>query len=402
MDVRTTVAIVVILASLGAVAVAGFASAGAELDVRWISDTARDNRVNHHAVGVGPNGTVIAPVAEVAGTEGIGPTSCALVRLDPATGGVEWRAGVRPANCTTHALTEPAIADRDGDGTIEVVTASTERALHVRTATTGDERFRETLASYGYGQPAVANLTAAPGAEIVVSDIEGEVTLVERRSATWRVDLGSSTWAEPVVADVDGDGEREIVVGTNDDTVAIAADGSIEWRSPAEAVSTALGPQIGEGRLVLAAETGHVRGIDGTSGDVTWTHPIDGVAHVGDVATTGPVPTAYVGVSGGEVRALDARTGEERWSTALVTADRQVTPPPVLGDVDGDGEDDLVAVVADGTVAVLDPASGAQRATYRRDVPIWTHATLGDVDGDDTAELFVRYGDGRVVSLAYT
>lgn len=30
----------------------------------WVSDTARENEVNHHAVGVGPEGGVVAPVAE--------------------------------------------------------------------------------------------------------------------------------------------------------------------------------------------------------------------------------------------------------------------------------------------------------------------------------------------------
>ena len=53
----------------------------------------------------------------------------------------------------------------------------------------------------------------------------------------------------------------------------------------------------------------------------------------------------------------------------------------------------------DGTVAILDPGTGDQRATYERDVMVWTKPTVGDVDGDGAAEVFVRYGDGRVVRL---
>lgn len=402
MELRTAVALVVLLAGLGTAAAAGVATAGADLEVRWTSDTARDNEVNHHAVGVGPNGTVVAPVAAVVGTEPIGPTSCSLVRLDGETGAVDWRAGVRPANCTTHALTAPAIGDRDGDGTPEVIAASTERALHVRSAATGDERWRVPLSTFGYGQPVVADLTPAPGAEVVVADIRGEVSLVEDGSVAWRADLGSSTWAPPIVADVDGDGEREIVVGTNAATAALSIDGDLEWQSEAPAGTASLGPAAGGGRLVLAAEEGAVRAIDGASGEVAWRHEVAGAPNVGDVATERrTTTTAYVGVSGGSVRALDARTGDVRWSTALVAANRQGTPPPALGDVDGDGADEVVAVVSDGTVAVLDPATGAQLATYHRPVPIWTRATLADVDDDGAAEMFVRYGDGRVVSLTY-
>lgn len=402
MQLRTAVALGVVLCGLAVTAAVGIGTAGADLDVRWTSDTARDNRVNHHGVGVGPNGTVVAPVAERGDAEDYGPTSCALVRLDAASGAVLWRAGVRPENCTTHALTEPTIVDRDGDGDSEVIAASTERALHVLAAATGDERRRVPLSTFGYGRPAVADLTPAPGDEVVVADIDGEVTLVANRTARWRVDLAGSTWAPPLVADVDADGEREIVVGTSQNTVALSADGEVEWRSAAAGVTTALGPREGGGRTVIVAETGTVRAIDGTSGDVAWTRAVDGVPDVGAVAIDAEAPTVYVGRSGGSVVALDARTGDVRWrSTLLSGANRQGTPPPALGDVDDDGRDEVVAVVGDGSVAVLDSATGAQLASYERDVPIWTHATVADVDGDGAAEIFVRYGDGRVVSLAY-
>ena len=81
-----------------------------------------------------------------------------------------------------------------------------------------------------------------------------------------------------------------------------------------------------------------------------------------------------------------------------------MTPPPSLGDVDGDGAPEVVAVTNDGLVSVVDPASGDILATYERegDVPIWTHPTLADTDGDGTAEIYVAYGDGRIASLAYS
>jgi hypothetical protein len=71
-----------------------------------------------------------------------------------------------------------------------------------------------------------------------------------------------------------------------------------------------------------------------------------------------------------------------------------------MGDVDGDGDAELVAPTNDGVLRVVDPADGAIVATYRRDVPIYTYATLADLDGDGASEVLVPYGDGRVVALA--
>jgi hypothetical protein len=78
-----------------------------------------------------------------------------------------------------------------------------------------------------------------------------------------------------------------------------------------------------------------------------------------------------------------------------------MTPPPILADVDDDGDLELVAASNDGRVAVLDPASGEILASYERKTPIWTHSTVADVDDDSAPEILVMYGDGRVAALSY-
>lgn len=386
------VAAVVLLALVGLAAL-GLADTGSTLEERWVSDTPRDNRANHHAVGA-ENGTVVAPVAAVTGTVEMTPTSCALVRLDPATGAVEWRAGVRPANCTTHALTEPAIADVDGDGHLEVAASSTERALVVADAATGREEWRVPLTSYGYGRPAVANLTASPGPEVVASDIDGVVVAVNDGRVQWRHDLHSTVWADPLVTDLDGDDSPEILFGANDNTTLLSASGEVEWETPVGGLTTAVARTGGS---AFVAGSGHVTALDGATGDREWQYTVDGTVRVHD-ARDG---TVYVGVSGGEVLALDAGTGDVAWRYTFAETDQTVTPAPVLGDVTGGGSTEVVAVNSDGSVAVLDATSGEQLDAYSRDVPIWTVATVASVDDDGADEVFVRYGDGRVAALEY-
>ncbi|WP_254534546.1 outer membrane protein assembly factor BamB family protein [Halomarina litorea] len=405
MRIRTVVAVLCVVLALSGAALVAVLGGGGSLEERWVSDTARDNRVNHHAVGA-DGGLVVAPVGEPGGTEGIGEFSCVLVRLDPASGGTLWRYGVPPANCTLHSLTEPAIADVDGDGVREVLAASTEGVLFSLDADSGEEEFRVNLSSFGYARPTVADVTDDSTPEVVVSDIDGQVSVVRGDgSVVWRRALGAGVYHAPTVADVDADGVREVVVGAANRTVALdAGTGDLRWSVPLgsehyEAAQADDDPAL----ELVTTRLGTVRALDGADGRVEWTTNLSGTPVVRTVADGDGDgrAEAYVSYSENRVAALDARTGEVEWTTQLSADSRLNAPGPVLGDVDGDRDRELAVAAHDGAVSVLDPATGEQLATYDRDVPIWTHVTLTDLDGDGDSEVLVRYGDGRVVALDY-
>jgi outer membrane protein assembly factor BamB len=402
---RTLAAVALLVVALGGVAVVGLGGPGGSLTERWTSDTARANEVNHHAVGVGPAGEVVlAPVAEVpgAGTP-VTDESCALVRLAPDDGATVWARGLPAEDCLTHALTEPAVTDVDGDGSLDAVVATTEPALVVRDARTGRETWRVPLSNYGYGRPTAADLTADPGREVVASDVDGEVVVTTGEGeVVWRQTAPApdwsnpSVWVHPVVADVDADGAREVVVGVNRGLVVLGPDGAVERRLDGPGTYLAAADVDDDPAVeLLAAGTSTVRAVDGATGETEWRHGVEG-ARLRTV-TTGDRPTLYLGLPTGEVRALDAATGERRWATTV--ADDEVVVSPVLGDVDGDGSREVVAATNAGTVVVLGP-DGAERAAYERSVPVWTFPTVADLDGDGASEVLVRYGDGRVVALA--
>ncbi|WP_167768480.1 outer membrane protein assembly factor BamB family protein [Haloarcula amylovorans] len=399
---RTLLAALLCCGALVGVVAAGVTADGGALTQTWSSDTVRDNEVNHHAVGVGPRGDVIAaPIAAVPNAETIGPHSCSLVRLRPSDGATRWRWSVPAEDCFTHALTQPAVADVDGDGGMEVAVGTTQRALVVLDAASGTEQWRVPLSTYGYGQPAVGNVTGDAGPELVTSDIEG--TLVVARSngtVTWRRQTDMAVWAAPKIVDVDTDGATEIVLGGDEGVVGYEPNGTRRWRSDVRASTLAVDA---EGR-VLAGNTARLVALDGATGERLWTRDLAGASRVHDTgdADGDGESEVYVGIPGNTILAVDTQTGTTEWRTSLGSGERRTTFAPRLADVDGDGTDDVVAVTNGGTVVVLDGTTGEERAAYERNVPIWTFATPADLDGDDDAEVLVRYGDGRVVALDWT
>lgn len=411
MRARTAVVLGVCVLALGGIALygLGLSSSSGQLTEQWVSDTARETTFNHHAVGVGPNGdVVIAPVAELGGSGvEMTETTCSLTRLVPENGSVRWQNGVPAENCFTHALTEPEIEDIDGDGTLEVAASTTEEALVVLDARTGDEQFRVSLPSYGYGRPTAADALPAPGTELFTSDIDGNaVAVYANGSVAWRVPLNesvdgrASVWDPPLVRDVDADGTTEVVFPTKGGLVVLGPDGSVEWTGSNGAVYAAVAQVDGDDSLeLLAAAQGTVVAVDGTRGDRQWQRTFRGSSRIRAVSGEG---TLFVGRVNGSVLALDGSDGSTKWATTISTGEESVVASPVLGDVNGDDNPEVLAVTRGGTVSVLNASDGAELARYERSIPLYTFVTPADIDDDGDDELLARYGDGRVVTLDYT
>lgn len=397
------------------------------LEPLWTSDTARDTRGNHHSVGASADGEVVAaPIAVPASPHGHGaegesgdatrsdnathehagksfaPGACELVSLE-RDGSIAWRYQVRPENCSAHALTEPAVADADGDGEREVLFGTTEKAVVVLGPAGAEER-RIPLPTYGYGRPTVGNLTAAQGPEIVASDIRGNLVVAEGDRVAWRRSVGGTVYPAPVIADVDADGEPEVLLGSSKTTVAFESDGQIAWRADVPGWTMATGDVDDDPALeAFVSETGALAALDGRNGTVTWRRTFDATPNARAVADGDGdgQQEVYVALNGGRLVALDAATGDTEWEASVPAAGERLTPAPVVGDLTGDGTLEVVGVTNSGGVAVVAAESGRVTATMQKDMHIWTHATLADLDGDGDSEVLIRRGDGRVLALDY-
>lgn len=406
----TTGTLLLVGAAVVLVAVTGGLWTQGGLTEAWVSDTARDRPVNHHAAAaglVGESGMVFAPISGTPHTD-----QCALVGLDGANGSTRWTYPIPRDDCTIHSVADPTIADYDGDGVEEVFVATTEESIVGIDGHSGVVEFRHELTSYGYTKPIVTDLDGEAGMEIVAVDAAGSVVVLRPDgSVVWERPRSSHTWGQPAVADFDGDGEPELVVGLGeagrltmfeaDGRVAwnrtdVVDGGAITWMVPGQADADPAA------EVAIATSDGVVAMVDGRDGDVQWRRDLGTLAAVhafGDGDGDGEVEL-YAVAADAVLRSYSASDGTIEWTTTLTTEAVQMTPPPALGDVDGDGEQELVAVTNDGAVSIVDPETGEVGDTYRRDVPIWTYPTLADVDGDGVPEAFVIYGDGRVVSLS--
>lgn len=359
---------------------------------------------NHHAIAAGRVGDEAVVAIPIGGRSDA--TGCKLLVVD-GNGDERWTAAIPPAACTIHAVADPTVADFVGDDRPEVIASSTEAEAVAYDALTGNVTFRYPLSNYGYTRPVVADATGDGRAELVVTDIDGTVAVVRPDGSTvWRRPLDAYSWSAPAVADFDADGRPETVVGIGNGTVlAFNRRGQFAWTAGVGGAVTWSGDGDLDGdaarEFVAATESGRVVSVDGRNGTVEWSRSVGELAAVDDPvdADGDGVVEVYATNATGTLFALDGRDGSVEWSRSLTDASTQMTPPPVVGDVSGDGSQELVAVTNDGFVRVLDPADGRVLASYGRDASVYTHATLADTDGDGAEEVYVMYGDGTAVAL---
>lgn len=408
MRAATGLLIVFFFAVIAGVGVFGISqvSDGGSLNERWSSDTVRDYQSNHHpiaAAAVDGEPLIVAPINELSSAGELSDTSCVLVRLN-STGDAVWQAGLAAENCNNHAIPDPTIADIDGDGSPEVLVARGDHTLTVHDSETGDIEWQHETTGLGYSEPAVNDLLPAKGNEIVVVDLGGGLFTISANGTTvWHHDLDSSTWAAPKIADFDGDGNKEIAIGTGSAVHLYNANGEQLWQTNKSARQMAVGQANNDPTSELfVTGTKELYAFDGNSGSIIWSKEFDGRPNINDIggSESEGASTSYVSINGGTLHALSGDDGSIQWTSSF-PGDNRITPPPTLGDVDGDGTDEIIATTMEGIVYVLNSNTGEQRATYERDVPIWTHATVVDIDNDADDDVLVIYGDGRVVALTF-
>ena len=271
----------------------------------------------------------------------------------------------------------PAIGDIDHDGVPEICTAGVEAAV-VCVNADGSLKWAGGPQPYGYGAPALADLEGDGTVEVIFGSqiLESDGTLRSMGTA-------GTGWYLSFPADLDLDGTMEVVAGNT----VYEADGTLRWTD-----GTADSPAaVGDFDLDGTAEVVHSYGtvtVTNADGVVRWQTAIPG-------GGGGPPTVAdfdgdglpEVGVAGAYYYTVFDTDGAVLWSATVQDYSSQVTGSSVF-DFEGDGAADVV-YGDEVTLWVYDGATGAVKLQVddHASGTLYEYPLIVDVDHDGSTEI---------------
>lgn len=315
--------------------------------------------------------------------------------------------------------TSIAVGNVDGDPAFEIVTTTHGGKGYV---IDGVSKTVEWEYVNGFGaQVALGDLDADGMQEIVGASGWQKITIfdADRKTPVWEIttaqDIGTL-----LVADADGDGVPEIIYGDGQWGKIHAVDAQTrkdKWslNNPEHGVSgIALGDADLDGKVEVlwgagGSSTGpdHLYITDPLTDTIKWQSPdIDGplsALSVGDVDGDGEDEIVMVsnrsnsGYDEGIIFIFNARTHALKFHNKLGIMDWMGVRSVRIGDVDGDGKAEFIVTTAniyDGVIQVYDGATHTlKRQSARYNGNFFSALAIGDVDNDGKVEIVA--GQGR-------
>jgi hypothetical protein len=325
-----------------------------------------------------------------------------LMAVDGVTGLVKWQ--TTAVNSYNSGV---SIADVDGDGVPEIVAAEAPSAVALFD-NTGTMLWKTTGLSNGplalYMFPAVADMDADGTPEIIagrnILDPSGTVI------GTGAYGIGASEYTAssyygsmPGVVDLDGDGLLEVVVGN----AAYNKDGSTKYASGDQDGMVAIADFDGDGEPEIAvASRARLFTLETDMTPTGWSVTFPSANFVGPLAADdmdGDGLPEIVASGGGDMRVY-------RWGGALVWSqtvqDVSGAAGPILYDFELDGypevvfADEVKVRVFNGLDGAVKLESSEHSSGTGFETPI-----VADVDGDGEVEIVMCHGSGTVGLTVY-
>jgi len=137
---------------------------------------------------------------------------------------------------TQAACTGASVADIDGDGALDVVTAYGDQVMYCLDGK-GNVKWAYHGGYSGGGSakflpPSLCDMDGDGKLDIVFGDSSGGVRCLDSEGKErWYFNAGFTVWAQPTAGDIDGDGQVEVLVGFEDGSVVcLNGKPAVEWR----------------------------------------------------------------------------------------------------------------------------------------------------------------------------
>ncbi len=318
-----------------------------------------------------------------------------------------------------------AVADLDGDGSLEVAATSLDGRVYAIAGDTGKVKWSRYCDSEIYCSPAAADLDGDGRIEVVTATRGGTQpggTAVEAlKLVVLDGQTGDSKWTfmlpegaeytRPAIADLDSDGCLDVVVALRRGTVmAISGKSRTElWRRKTgkESLGVENCPAIGDFNcdgipdVVVLSRECSLQVLSGTDGSVVWKRGFaPGGGQVGSPALGNfdgdSIPDIVIGTFDRKVFCLSGRDGSDIWS--CVTG-RHVPSTAEIADLDGDGRPDVAIGSGDNCVYAMSGTDGRLLWKFRTGYEVWGHLASFDITGDGVPDVLSPSDDSCVYAL---
>ncbi len=309
--------------------------------------------------------------------------------------------------------TAPAISDLDADGRLEVIinTGVYVDKVYALDALNGSIKW-EATARKGMGAPVLGDFNGDDLPDVIIPDEDSiKAYCGVNGSLIWNYPItdASSTTSSATLSDINGDSKLEVLVGGGDGRLHVLRNnGSLFWQfqrhnADAHARPGAVGDVDGDGKLeivhcqnwfdfdpygicyVLNAEDGSVLWSDSYSEVAVLEAPV-----IGDVSGDGNVDVLItVGASNdGEVILYNGLDGSIAWRYDRSPGSRT---SPALGDINNDGKIEVVMGWSLGVIA-LNGTDGAKLWEVPHEVIVYSSPALADLNNDNVLDVIIGGG----------
>lgn len=315
-------------------------------------------------------------------------------------------------NSQSSLLVVPAVADVTGNGTLDIVVATSKGELIVLDAQAKEiwryniqEKVSETEAMFLdqdvmnsiSSAPAIIDLTGTGKNNILFGSEMGLFyCLDEKGKEVWKFKTKGGIRGSPLVADVDGDGKLEVVFGTTENFLYILdAKGklieSFEQSSPVEST-----PGYFNGQIIFGTNDGTLVSIK-ASGEKNWSYKTRDkitAAPAFSRLTSAPVDFLLIGSCDGNLYCLDT-DGQLVW---IYETEGAIYSKVAIADLNEDGNKEIVFGSCDNNIHAV-THDGERYWTYETDFWVVSEPIIADVDGDGKLEVVAGSYDHNIYVL---